>query len=169
MKRWILPLLPCLIIACASNPKGSAKIRADKGSPAKVNYVTAAELEKNLRSKGGEDIEIDVKMLPKGGRIFYESTRLTVSYGEQENTNPFLSIVEDGKEIKFCDDSDFESKNLDAQAHSNGVGVVVPLKSKKSEMQCDLQRQPAGDFEVRLLDSDKKVIETYFVSPAQAK
>lgn len=169
MNRWILALLPCLIAACASNPKGSAKVKADKGSPASVHYVTAAELEKNLRAKGGDNVEIDVRMLPKGGRIFYESSRLTVSYGEQENTNPYLSVVENGKEIKFCDESDFESKNMENGVSSNGIGVAVPLKSNKVEMQCDLQRHPSGEFELRLLDSDKKVVEKYTITPSKAE
>lgn len=166
MMRWIPALLSFLLAACASNPKGSAKVRAAKGDPASVNYLTAAELEKDLRAKGGDDLEVEIRMVPKGGRILFESTRWKVSAGEQVNTNPFLSVLENGKEIKFCDDSDFSSTDTQAGAQFNGAGASVPLKANTVKLQCDLPRPPSGEFEVRLLDSDKQVIESYFVTPA---
>jgi hypothetical protein len=177
MRRWILVLFPAFLASCASNPQGLSKVRAAKGSPASVSYLTAGELEKRLRSKGGDDVEVEAKMLPKGGRIFYESSRTVVSYSEQENVNPYLSVVENDKEIKFCDESDFESKNVrnDATPKAWGVpnpaaeAVSVPLKSNKVKMECDLQRPPSGDFEVRLLDSEKRIIESYFIKPAGIK
>lgn len=43
-------------------------------------------------------------------------------------------------------------------------GAALPLKSKKVEFACDLRTPPGGEFEVRLLDSDKQVIERYFVT-----
>jgi hypothetical protein len=176
MNRWILLLLPAFLASCASNPQGLSKVRAAKGSPASVSYLTVGEMEKMLRSKGGDDVEVEAKMLPKGGRIFYASSRTVVSYSEQENTNPYLSVVENDKEIKFCDESDFESKNVRSGATSrawNGGlnpeadAVAVPLKSNKVEMECDLPRPPSGDFEVRLLDSQKRIVETYFIKPAK--
>jgi hypothetical protein len=173
MNRWILVSVPIFLAACASAPQGLSKVRAAKGSPATVSYLTAGELEKRLRSKGGDDVEVEAKMLPKGGRIFYESSRTVVSYSEQENTNPNLSVVENDKEIKFCDESDFESKNVRNGESPKAWGVPnpateavpVPLKTNKVRMECDLQRPPAGDFEVRLLDSEKRIIESYFIKP----
>lgn len=165
MLRIIPVLLPFLLAACASNPKGSAKVRAAKGNPASVNYVTAAELERDLRAKGGEDLEVEIRMLPRGGRIFFESTTWKVSAGEQANTNPFLSVLEDGKEIKFCDESDFNSVDTPAGANIDGAGAAIPLKANTVKLRCDLTRPPSGEFEVRLLDSDKQVIESYFVTP----
>jgi hypothetical protein len=171
IRQWILMGSAISLVACASTPKGSAKIRAEKGLPSAVNYLTAEELEKDLRAKGGPDVEVEVRMLPKGGRIFYSSTKMKVSYSEQENTTPYLSITENEKEIRLCDDSDFNSKDSQASAYSTsdgvGVGAAVPLKSNKVEFVCDLRSKPAGDFEVRLLDSDKQVLERYFVSPGQ--
>lgn len=170
MMRWIPAPLACLLLAaCASSPKGAAKVRAVKGSQAAVEYLTAAELEKDLRAKGGEDLEVDIRMLPKGGRIFFESRKMTVSYGEQENTFPFLSVLENGSEIKLCDESDFKSKDTPAGAEFNGAGAVIPMKSNTVKFQCDLTRAPAGEFEVRLLDADKQVIEQYVITPAQGK
>lgn len=158
-----------LLAGCASAPKGAAKVRAEKGDPSSVNYLTAEELEKDLRAKGGEDVEVEARMIPKGGRILYESSHMKVSYSEQENTTPYLSIVENGKEVQLCDESDFKSKDLKAEAQTSesgtGVGMAIPLKSNTVKMACDLRRAPQGEFEIRLLDSDKQVIERYFVTP----
>jgi hypothetical protein len=167
MKRLTLAFLTGLLAACASTPKGAAKVRALEGNPSSVNYLTAAELEKDLRAKGGEDLEVELRMLPKGGRIHFESTRMKVSLAEQDNTNPFLSVLENGKEIKFCDESDFDSKDMDTRASMDGATAAVPLKSNTVKFQCDLPRPPTGEFEVRLLDSDKRVIESYVVTPAR--
>jgi hypothetical protein len=167
MKRLTLAFLAGLLAACASTPKGAAKVRALEGNPSSVNYLTAAELEKDLRAKGGEDLEVELRMLPKGGRIHFESTRMKVSLAEQDNTHPFLSVLESGKEIKFCDESDFDSKDVETRASLHDDPPLVPLKSNTVKFQCDLPRPPAGEFEVRLLDSDKRVIESYVVTPAR--
>ena len=89
-----------------------------------MNYLTAAELEKDLRAKGGE-------------------------------------------EIKFCDESDFDSKDMETRASIHDAPAAAPLKRNTVKFQCDLPRPPAGEFEVRLLDSDKRVIESYVVMPAR--
>jgi hypothetical protein len=51
----------------------------------------------------------------------------------------------------------------------DGATTAIPLKSNTVKFQCDLPRPPAGVFEVRLLDSEKRVIESYVVTSARTE
>jgi hypothetical protein len=168
MKQPIINLLcsASLFMGCAMHPKGTSTIKSKDGKPSSISYVTAKEIESSLKKKIKDetDLQIELKMIPKGGRLVYDATHYKVSYSEQNNTLPFISIVQSEKEIKFCDDSEFKSQNQGVGGSIDGVGLILPLKANTVEIHCDINRPLFGEFEVRILDQDKKIIETYVVT-----
>ncbi|GEM_PF-5337938 len=151
---------------CANGPKGASTIKSENGSPSSINYVTAEELEKYLRgkTKDEKELQIELRMVPRGGRLIYDAHHYRISLSEQDNTFPSISVIQDGKEIKFCDDADFKSRDESAGASVNGAGLFLPIKDNEVEIHCDINRKLAGEFEVHILDQDKKVVEKYVLN-----
>lgn len=166
VKIIYLVLLAQGIFGCATNPKGASIVKSENGNASSISYVTAKEMENNLRNKVKDetDLQIELKMIPHGGRLVYDAHHYKISLSEQDNTLPFISVVQNGKEIKFCDDADFKSQDESAGASVNGVGLLVPIKDNRVEIHCDIGQALTGEFEVHILDQNKKVIEKYSVN-----
>jgi hypothetical protein len=170
VKAWISGTLGLVILSgCAAAPKGKAVVTSTTGNPGNLAYLTAEEIQEGIRKdkKDDADKEIEIRMVPKGGKLIYKATtHKFFALGEQENTTPFLSVVQDSREIAFCDESDFRSES----PWNRNDGTVIPkqnLLQKENELkfECPLKKPVIGVFDVRVLDADKKAVETYTVSP----